>query len=337
MSTSCGSAFALVATVAMGCNGLLGLDPVIADRDGDGVPDETDNCPRDANATQRDTDGDGLGNVCDCAVTDTDADLDGVDDACDDCVGPGPMGIDSGGDGVDDGCEPCATATGHDGDGDGLDDACDACLAGPDHDEDGDGLADGCDNCPAQANADQAETDGDALGDACDVVGLTTHTMSFDGFGVRDPKLWPGNVPAWTWVGDGLEATTTTKRYTPLTISGDYLVEGLVGAAPGQSSVLAVVNGVAGTWCTLDPVRGLSLVITGGPVDHLDEQGPVPGTGAMRLRLVSGALATRCQAVDPAGTVIVEATLAQMSRIGRVGVETKGAARFEYLWIAHER
>lgn len=38
---------------------------VVADRDGDGVLDATDNCTRVANANQRDTNGDGFGNRCD--------------------------------------------------------------------------------------------------------------------------------------------------------------------------------------------------------------------------------------------------------------------------------
>jgi hypothetical protein len=40
-------------------------DPGTTDTDGDGVTDDTDNCPADANADQADTDGDGLGDVCD--------------------------------------------------------------------------------------------------------------------------------------------------------------------------------------------------------------------------------------------------------------------------------
>ena len=35
------------------------------DRDGDGVPDATDNCPAAANGDQADTDADGTGNACD--------------------------------------------------------------------------------------------------------------------------------------------------------------------------------------------------------------------------------------------------------------------------------
>ncbi len=58
------------------------------DRDGDGVPDTTDNCPDVANADQHDFDGDGHGDVCDhcphlASTTDPDGDGDGVGDACD--------------------------------------------------------------------------------------------------------------------------------------------------------------------------------------------------------------------------------------------------------------
>ncbi len=38
---------------------------VLSDRDGDGVPDESDNCPDHPNADQLDSDGDGVGDVCD--------------------------------------------------------------------------------------------------------------------------------------------------------------------------------------------------------------------------------------------------------------------------------
>ena len=46
----------------------LGFDPGI-DSDADGVPDSADNCPQQANADQRDTDGDGIGNRCDADLT----------------------------------------------------------------------------------------------------------------------------------------------------------------------------------------------------------------------------------------------------------------------------
>jgi hypothetical protein len=69
--------------------GVLRVYAVFAsDADGDGVRDESDNCPSISNSAQTDSDGDGLGNACDnCALvanaSQEDADVDGVGDACD--------------------------------------------------------------------------------------------------------------------------------------------------------------------------------------------------------------------------------------------------------------
>lgn len=104
------------------------------DADGDGWPDDCDNCPAAANQDQADSDGDDTG------------------DACDNCP--------------DDANEDQA-----DGDGDTVGDVCDNCPndANPDQaDGDGDGAGDACDNCSNDPNADQADSDGDGLGDVCD-------------------------------------------------------------------------------------------------------------------------------------------------------------------------
>jgi hypothetical protein len=84
--------------------GRLGFDPgggdgavASGDRDGDGVPDATDNCPDVANPDQHDEDGDQIGDACDLCphlpatpgVPELDSDHDGIGDDCD--PNPGAM------------------------------------------------------------------------------------------------------------------------------------------------------------------------------------------------------------------------------------------------------
>jgi hypothetical protein len=144
---------------------------VDGDRDDDGIPDVDDNCDDLASLDQTDTDGDGLGDVCDpdddndgepdvtdncdlVAGAQTDTDGDGLGDVCDD---------DDDNDGdpdVDDNCDLVVNADQADNDGDGLGDACD-------DDDDNDGEPDVTDTCDFVAGA-QTDTDGDGLGDICD-------------------------------------------------------------------------------------------------------------------------------------------------------------------------
>jgi len=81
------------------------------DRDGDGWPNDCDNCPDDASADQTDTDDDGHGDICDNCVDDAnpdqaDADGDELGDVCDNCPDTfNPDQADADGDGVGDACE----------------------------------------------------------------------------------------------------------------------------------------------------------------------------------------------------------------------------------------
>merc|ERR1712130_701303 len=87
--------------------------------DSDGVPDVTDNCPKDANPNQKDADGNGVGDAC------QDSDGDGVTDAKDNC--------------------PSAANTNQlDSDNNGIGDAC--------QDSDKDGILDTSDKCPNDPN-----------------------------------------------------------------------------------------------------------------------------------------------------------------------------------------
>ena len=106
------------------------------DIDGDGVLNGVDICPQVANADQADSDGNGIGDVC------QDTDKDSVLDINDNC--PNNSNLDQ-----------------KDSDGDGIGDVC--------QDSDNDGVPDANDNCINVANIDQKDTNGNGIGDVCDI------------------------------------------------------------------------------------------------------------------------------------------------------------------------
>ena len=87
--------------------GFFGGIPEANDADGDGIPDDSDNCVNDPNADQADDDSDGVGNVCDAFPNDptdsVDSDGDGLGDNAEAANGTNPNDPDSDDDGVDDG------------------------------------------------------------------------------------------------------------------------------------------------------------------------------------------------------------------------------------------
>lgn len=128
------------------------------DRDGDGIPEDTDNCSLVANSDQLDTDGNGVGDAC------QDSDGDTILDAVDNCpFFASANQADGDGDGLGDVCDNCVAVANflqENLDGDALGNACD-----PDDDEDT--WLDEIDNCPLVSN-DQSDIDTDGLGDVCD-------------------------------------------------------------------------------------------------------------------------------------------------------------------------
>ncbi|WP_290580468.1 thrombospondin type 3 repeat-containing protein [Ketobacter sp.] len=129
------------------------------DVDGDQVLDGYDNCPLVANTQQKDSDFDGIGDLCD-----TDKDNDGVNDDVDNCPAVANQDqANADGDELGDLCDS-------DDDGDGVADAEDAFPldASESADTDSDSVGDNSDNCPLVANQDQLDTDQDEVGNLCD-------------------------------------------------------------------------------------------------------------------------------------------------------------------------
>lgn len=127
------------------------------DEDGDGIPNDTDNCPFISNPAQADSDHDGVGDTCDnCPLV------------------PNNLQIDSDGDTFGDSCDYCPDrydTLNIDTDGDGIGDVCDNCVINPNpsqRDDDKDGVGYSCDNCHDNYNPRQLNSDNDDFGNACD-------------------------------------------------------------------------------------------------------------------------------------------------------------------------
>jgi OmpA-OmpF porin, OOP family len=147
--------------------------PAGVDADGDGIGDNTDSCPTEAEDKDGYLDDDGC--------PDLDNDGDGIDDTMDKCpdAAEDPDGTadqdgcpdrDNDADGVEDGYDSCPDQA-EDKDGDRDEDGC------PDNDRDRDGVDDDKDKCPDQPE----DTDGFGDEDGCPEV-------DFDGDGLADDQ-----------------------------------------------------------------------------------------------------------------------------------------------------
>ncbi len=230
-----------------------GLGDACQDTDGDGVLDDgaldgivaslklcgpelltdcDDNCPQSANADQADSDGDGLGDVCD-----PDADNDGLANELDICpLHPDPEQGDMDGDGIGDPCDD-------DVDGDGAPNDTDTCalIADPDHpDQDQDGVGDACDddidgdavpnatdNCPLGVNPVQGDIDGDGLGDTCD-----TDIDGDDVLNASDNCVQVANATQVDLDGDGIGDACDPD------LDGDGLLDGSQDLDDDQDGVI---------------------------------------------------------------------------------------------------
>ena len=142
------------------------------DSDGDGLPDDVDDYPNDANETE-DSDGDGVGDNFDPSPYDPtqfggDSDGDGSPDGIDDFPNDANETTDSDGDGVGDNSDafPNDANETTDSDGDGVGDNSDLFPNDPDetHDDDGDGVGNNTDVFPKDPD-EQYDKDGDGVGD----------------------------------------------------------------------------------------------------------------------------------------------------------------------------
>ncbi len=128
------------------------------DIDGDGVCDDSDNCPLVANASQLDTDGDLSGDACD-----SDDDNDGLTDSFEQSIGTNTLLTDTDGDGLDD-----FTEVAFDGDATTYTPGADTDPLAAD--SDGDTLSDGQEVNSTGSSPLLYDTDGDGFDDGTEVA-----------------------------------------------------------------------------------------------------------------------------------------------------------------------
>lgn len=211
-------------------SGKFSMDPN-GDLDGDGVLNGVDNCPTTANADQKDSDGNGVGDAC------QDTDGDGVLDTVDNCP-------------------TTANSDQKDTDGNGVGDAC--------QDTDGDGVMDNVDNCINTKNADQADGNNDGVGDVCDTsyedqTNITTKVTSETCAEQKDGKIEV--TVKQTFVNYTVTLNGTGKNETK-NIAGSATTTVFENLSPGAYEICVSVDGRSYTQCyefNVDAAAPISL------------------------------------------------------------------------------
>lgn len=169
---------------------------VLADRDGDGLPDDMEHehpdlfDPENSDDAGRDADGDHVSNAAEVFQFETD-----------------PMSPDTDNDGLDDGEEIEQNLAPHvaDSDGDGVKDGDDNCPNVPDatlFDSDADGHGDACDNCTRTGNPEQRDSDADGFGNLCDADFDNNLTVDFADLAYMKSKFFTAD-PGADFDGNG--------------------------------------------------------------------------------------------------------------------------------------
>ena len=242
----------------------------IEDSDGDGIPDNIDNCPSIYNPDQYDFDEDEIGDVCD-----TDDDNDGYSD--------------------DQDVFPFDPNEWSDIDGDGTGDNADL-------DDDDDGFYDDQDNCPNIYNPDQSDSDGDGFGDACDfppVVDSINPQLVLPGMQISINGEHFGDVQGYGYVTFfnnvyAINIISWSDTKIVCTVPNEAL-NGCVTVTTDQGSS----NCVSVTIASLEDVYLLSGTVT---VDGVPASSDMHPGGCVRATEINGANQGNSVDINPDGT-----------------------------------
>jgi cytosine/adenosine deaminase-related metal-dependent hydrolase len=253
------------------------------DNDGDGVPNDADNCPAVFNPV-RPVDG----------TVQADADADGVGDLCDPC----PINADT---------TTCTAPNPDDRDGDGVANATDNCPTTPNTDQqdtDDDGKGDACDACPTAPNPGaeactatiyDVKNGTVAPGTAVKVTGVVTAVAGVRWF-VQVPQAEQDALLGATYSGlyvyvptGGIQGLTTPKRGDLVEVTGvvkEYygeieldsltLVTVLASDQPLPDPVVVEPGAVGTAGADRLAYEGVLVTVTDGEVTELN---PAPGAG----------------------------------------------------------